>query len=177
MTKKRANGEGSVFRRADGRVVGVYEDANGRTRYITSKTMTKAEMRTAVRKKLDDRDKGIAYDSENLTVERYMDRWLESIRDKVRPGTFKPYEAIVRLHIKPTLGTTKLDKLNALQLERLYRQKLDAGLSARRVRYIYVTIYKVLKDAVRLQLRSRNVADAAIPPRPGKTEIEPLTQD
>ena len=175
MTKRRVKGEGSVYRRKDGRVVGEYEDANGRKRYITSKT--KAEMKAIIRKALEDRDKGIAYDSEGLTVEKYMDRWLESIRDKVRPGTFKPYEAIVRLHIKPTLGTTKLDKLNALQLERLYRQKLDAGLSARRVRYIYVTIHKALKDAVRLQLRSRNVADAAIPPRPGKTEIEPLTQD
>ena len=34
MTRKRANGEGSVFKRKDGRVVGVYEDANGKTRYI-----------------------------------------------------------------------------------------------------------------------------------------------
>jgi len=176
MTKKRANGEGSVFKRKDGRVVGVYEDANGRTRYITSKTMSKAEMRTAVRKALEDRDKGIAYDSENLSVEKYMDRWVESIKDKVRPGTYKPYEAIARLHIKPTLGRTKLDKLNAMQLEKLYRQKLDTGLSARRVRYIHVTIRKALKDAVRLQLLSRNVADSAIPPRPVKSEIEPLTQ-
>ena len=177
MTKKWANGEGSVYRRKDGRVVGEYEDANGKRRYITSTTMSKAEMKAAVRKKLEDRDEGIAYDSENLTLGEYLDRWLESIQDKVRPGTYKPYEAIVRLHVKPTLGSTKLDKLNALQLEKLYRQKLDAGLSARRVRYIHVTIRKALKDAVRLQLLSRNVADAAIPPRPVKTEIEPLTQD
>ncbi|QIN82503.1 tyrosine-type recombinase/integrase [Rubrobacter tropicus] len=177
MTKKRGNGEGSVFKRADGRIVGVYEDAHGKTRYISSKTMTKTEMKAAVRKKLQDRDEGVAAHSEGLSVEKYMDRWLEAIRGNVRPGTFKPYEAIVRLHIKPTLGGTKLDKLNAMQLERLYRQKLDAGLSPRRVRYIHVTIRKALKDAVRLQLLSRNVADAAIPPRQVKTEIDPLTQD
>ncbi len=177
MTKRRAKGEGSVYRRKDGRVVGEYEDANGRKRYITSTTKTKQEMKAAVRKALENRDKGIAYDSENFTVEKYLDRWLEAIRDNVRPGTFKPYEAIVRLHVKPTLGRTKLDKLNAMQLEKLYRQKLDAGLSARRVRYIHVTIRKALKDAVRLQLLSRNVADAAIPPRPVKSEIEPLTPD
>jgi integrase len=75
------------------------------------------------------------------------------------------------------LGRTKLEKLNTMQLERLYRQKLDAGLSARRVPYVHVTIRKALKDAVRLQLLSRNVADAAIPPRAVKTEIEPLTHD
>lgn len=177
MSKRRAKGEGSVFTRKDGRVVGEWDDANGKTRYMTSTKMSKAEMSKAVRKKLQDRDEGIAAHSEGLTVEKYMDRWLEAICGNVRPGTFKPYESIVRLHIKPTLGTTKLDRLNAMQLEKLYRQKLDAGLSPRRVRYIHVTIRKALKDAVRLQLLSRNVADSAIPPRQVKTEIEPLTQD
>ena len=64
-----------------------------------------------------------------------------------------------------------------MQLEKLYGHKLKSGLSARRVRYIHVTIRKALKDAIRLQLLSRNVADAAIPPRQTKTEITPLTQD
>jgi integrase len=177
LSKRRAKGEGSVFSRKDGRVVGEWDDANGKTRYMTSTKMSKAEMSKTVRKKLQERDEGIAAYSEGLTIERYMDRWLESIRGNVRPGTFKPYEAIVRLHIKPTLGITKLDKLNAMQLEKLYRQKLDAGLSPRRVRYIHVTIRKALKDAVRLQLLARNVADAAIPPRQAKSEIVPLTQD
>jgi integrase len=175
MTKRRVKGEGSVYRRKDGRCMGEYVDANGKKRYVSGKT--KPEVRQKLRKLLEDRDAGIAHDSKGLTVERYMDRWLESIQDKVRPGTYKPYEAIVRLHIKPTLGSTKLDKLTALQLEKLYRQKLNEGLSARRVRYIHVTVHKALKDAVRLQLLSRNVADAAIPPRPVKQEIEPLTQD
>ena len=177
MSKRRAKGEGSVFTRKDGRVVGEWEDATGRTRYMTSTKMSKAEMSKAIRKKLQERDEGIAAHSEGLTVEKYMDRWLEAIRGNVRPGTYKPYEAIARLHIKPTLGRLKLDKLNAMQLEKLYRQKLDAGLSPRRVRYIHVTIRKALKDAVRLQLLARNVADAAIPPRQVKSEIEPLTQD
>jgi integrase len=177
MAKRRAKGDGSVYVRNDGRVVGEWEDANGKTRYMTSRTITKRQMSAAVRKKLQERDEGIAAHSEGLNVERYMQRWLESIKDRVRPGTFKPYEAIVRLHINPTLGSTKLDKLNAMQLEKLYRQKLDTGLSPRRVRYIHVTIRKTLKDAVRLQLLARNVADAAIPPRQVKSEIEPLTQD
>jgi len=144
-------------------------------RYVSGKT--KPEVRQKLRKLLEELDAGLAYDSEGLTVERYMDRWLESIHDKVRPGTFKPYEAITRLHIMPTLGSTKLEKLSALQLENFYRQKLNEGLSARRVRYIHVTVRKALKDAVRLQLLSRNVADAAIPPCPVKQEIEPLTQE
>jgi len=68
MTKKQANGEGSVYRRKDGRVVGEWVDANGKTRYMTSMTMSKAEMKTAIRKKLQERDEGIVHDSEGLTV-------------------------------------------------------------------------------------------------------------
>ncbi len=136
MSKRRAKGDGSVYSRKDGRVVGEWEDANGKTRYMTSKTMTKREMSKAVRKKLQDHDEGIAAHSEGLTVEKYMDRWLEAIRGNVRPGTYKPYEAMTWLHPNPTLGSAKLEKLTAaLQLEALYRSKLKAGPSARRVRY------------------------------------------
>ncbi len=64
MTKRRAKGEGSVYTRKDGRVVGEWVDANGRTRYMTSTKMSKAEMSKAVRKRLQDRDEGIVHDSE-----------------------------------------------------------------------------------------------------------------
>ena len=49
MAIERTNGEGSVFKRKDGRVVGVYEDTNGMARSITSKTMSKAEMKASAR--------------------------------------------------------------------------------------------------------------------------------
>ncbi len=58
--------------------MGEYEEANGKRRYISGKT--KAEVRQKLRKLLDDRDEGIAYDSENLTVSGYLDRWLEVVK-------------------------------------------------------------------------------------------------
>jgi integrase len=174
VSKRRVKGEGSVYRRKDGRYMGEYTDATGKRRYISGKT--KQDVAKKLRKAMENKDKGISHDSKGLTLSKYLDAWLEQQKDRVREGTYKPYEAIVRLHIKPTLGSTKLERLTAMQLERLYAQKLDAGLSARRVRYIHVTIRKALKDAVRLQLLSRNVADSAIPPRPSKQEIQPLTQ-
>ena len=53
------------------------EDANGKKRYVSGKT--KAEVRAKLRKLLADRDAGIAYDSENLTVGSFLDRWLDAI--------------------------------------------------------------------------------------------------
>jgi integrase len=175
MSKKRrrTKGTGSVYTRKDGRVVGEWEDTNGRTRYIYGKDEGKVSERVA--EAIKNRDAGV--DSENMTVGGYMDRWLIAIRNTVRVGTWKQYEMIVRLHIKPTLGNTKLEKLNALQIQSFYRERLDAGLSARRVQYAHVTIHKSLKDAVRWRLVPFNVADAITPPRPHKPEITPLSAE
>lgn len=123
MTKRRAKGECSVYRCKDGRVVGTWVDANGRKRYITSTTKNKTEMKVAVRKKLEDRDAGIAYDSENLTVGGYLDMWLDAVKGSVRERTWQRSEEIVRLHLKPTLGGVRLDRLNPLQVQSLYRTR------------------------------------------------------
>ena len=89
MTKRRGRGEGSVYRWKDGRCVGEYEDTNGKRRYVSGKT--KAEVRAKLRKLLADRDEGIAYDSENLTVSGYLDRWIDwLIRPTPRPCSLAP---------------------------------------------------------------------------------------
>jgi integrase len=82
---------------------------------------------------------------------------------------------VVRLHLKPTIGGVKLDKLNALQVQTMYSQKLNTGLSARSVGIIHVALHKALKQTVRWSLVPRNVAEAVTPPRPPKREITPLT--
>ena len=174
MAKRRDKGEGSVYRRKDGRCVGEYEDANGKRRYVSGKT--KAEVRTKLRRLLADRDEGVAYDSENLTVGDYLDRWLRALEGSVRQRTWQRHEEVVRLHLKPMIGGVKLDKLNALQVQNVYSQKLNAGLSARSVEIIHVTMHKALKQAVRWSLVPRNVAETVTPPRPTKREITPLTQ-
>jgi integrase len=175
MTKRRVKGEGSVYRRKDGRCIGEYEDANGRKRYISGKT--KAEVRRKLRKLLADRDEGIAYDSENLTVGGYLDKWLDAVKGSVRRRTWQRHEEVVRLHLKPTIGSVRLDRLNALQVQSVYGQKLDSGLSPRSVEIIHATLHKALKQAVTWTLIPRNAAASATPPRPTKREITPLSQE
>jgi integrase len=175
MSKRRVKGEGSVYKRGDGRIVGEYEDANGKRRYISGKS--KAEARTKLRKLLSDRDEGIAYDSENLTVGVYLDRWLEAVKGSVRERTWQRHEEVVRLHLKPTTSGVKLDRLNALQVQSVYGRKLEAGLSPRSVEIIHATLHKALKQAVGWTLIPRNVAAYATPPRPVRKEIKHLSRE
>ena len=175
MTKRRVKGEGSVYRRGDGRIVGEYEDANGKRRYVSGKS--KAEVRQRLRKLLADRDEGIAYDSENLTVAAYLDRWLDAVKGAVRYRTWQRHEQVVRLHLKPTIGGVRLDKVNALQVQSVYGRKLEVGLSPRTVEIVHATLHKALKQAVGWTLIPRNVAEAVTPPRPVRKAITPLSRE
>jgi integrase len=99
------------------------------------------------------------------------------VRDTVRQRTYERYEQMVRVHIKPTLGCVKLRALNAAQVRSLYREKLDAGLATRTVRYVHTTLNKALKDALADGLIPRNAASTVKPPKLTKKEIRPLSPE
>jgi integrase len=175
MTRRRAKGEGSVYRRKDGRCIGEYEDAYGKRRYVSGKTT--AEVRTKLRRVLSDQDEGMTLDSKNLTIGTYLESWLDSIRATARESTWERYEVLTRSHIVPVLGRVKLDKLNALQVQALYRAKLDEGLSAGTVHLLHVVLQSALKQAVKWKLIRSNVCASVTPPRRQKPEIKPLTAE
>jgi integrase len=175
MTKRRVKGEGSVYRRSDGRMVGGYVDANGKRRYVSGKT--KPEVKAKLRRLLADRDEGIAYASENLTVGSYLDRRLEAMKGTVKDRTWERHEQVVRVHLAPTLDSVRLDRLNALQVQAVYGRKLEAGLSPRTVEIVHATLHKALKQAVAWSLVPRNVSAAATTPRPTRPEIGPLSRE
>ena len=69
----------------------------------------------------------------------------------------------------------KLDKLNALHLQTLYRKRLDSGLSPHTVQYVHVVLHRAFKQAVRCNLVPRTITEAVDPPRIHCKEIRPLS--
>ena len=103
-----------------------------RRRYVSGKN--KGETRAALTKAKADRDGGLVFEADALTVGQYLSRWLsDSVRDTVRPTTYARYEQNVRRHIIPSLGSLKLKNLAPAHVRSLYREKLDAGPSGRTV--------------------------------------------
>lgn len=96
--RRRGRGEGSIYRRKDGRWVGQYE-VGGKRRYVYGKT--RKEVASRLTKAVTDGNEGLVFDSEHLTVAQYLDRWLDSIRDTVREHTWVRHEINVRAHVKP----------------------------------------------------------------------------
>jgi integrase len=111
-------------------------------------------------------------------VGEYLDRWLsDSVSDTVKATTFERYEQITRLHLKPALGRVKLKALTPAHIRGPYREKLEAGSSARTLRYVHTTLHKALKQAVMDGLIPRNATEAVKPPQPSREEMRPLTPE
>jgi integrase len=134
------------------------------------------EARRKLAEALGDRNRGLTYDAGGLTVEEYLERWLEdSVRGSVKITTHQSYGSLVRLHVCPGLGRTKLDNLTPAHIQRLYRAKLDEGLSPKTVNYLHTTFHRALKQAMRWGLVPRNVAAAVDPPKVRTPEMKPLS--
>jgi integrase len=179
VARKRGNGEGSITRRKDGLYMARYtvETAIGAKRK-TLYGKTRGEVSEKLTKAMADRDEGLVFDADNLKVGEYLERWLvDSLLDTVRPTTYERYEQIVRIHVRPALGSVKLKNLTPVHVRGLYREKLEAGLSARTVQYIHVTLHKALKQAVQDGLIPRNATEAVKAPQVRREEMRPLSGD
>jgi integrase len=176
MARKRGNGEGSIYRTKTGLWRGSYwvPTAEGlKRRYVSGKT--RKECAQKLTKATADRDGGLIFDAGDLTVGKYLNRWLsDSIRGTVRVSTYERHEGIVRTHLKPALGRIKLKNLTPAHVRSLHREKLDAGLAPATVRKIHSTLHKALSQAVSDGLVPRNPA-AVKAPRPAPEEMRPLS--
>jgi integrase len=172
VSKRRGNGEGSIYKRNDGSWVGQYlvHTAEGpKYRYLYGKTRREVDEKLTRAKA--DRDGGLVFDSGKLTLAGYMEKWLrDSAQNRLRPKTYKDYEGLTRVHIVPALGRIKLKNLTSLHVQRFYGTKLESGLSKRTVEYIHTVLHSALKQAVRWELVPRNVTDSVDPPRPEAQE-------
>ena len=180
---KNGNGEGSIYEhKRNGKKVGyrgaytVHTAEGPKRRYVTGKT--REEVRRKLAKAMSDRDSGLVFDADSLTVGEYLDRWLsDSVRGTVRQSTYERCGYAVRPHIQPALGRIKLKGLTPVHVRRLYREKLDSGLSPATVHKMHVVLHKALAQAVSDGLLPRNVAEGVKVPQTRRKEIRPLTPE
>jgi integrase len=104
-------------------------------------------------------------------VAGYLQRWLAHARGRVRAVTYEGYEALLRCHALPRLGQLRLEELDPLAIQNLYRELLagsgeTGALSAGSVRNLHLVLTQAFGQAVRWQLLPANPVVGAQPPRP-----------
>jgi integrase len=143
----------------------------------------RADAEAELARLLNEYHRGTLLDPSNVTVGEYLRSWLDSKTD-VTNVTRERYAEIIDNRINPVLGGLELQKLKPKQvhdwlsgLTKSGGLRYGQGLSARTVRHCYPVLWGALKQAVKLEMLSRNVADAVTPPRLKIDEVEILTPD
>jgi integrase len=173
--KRRGNREGSITQRADGRWQGRVSLGDGRRKAVYGKT--REEVAASVAKLLVEVNTGVTVPSGKLTVGAWFVGWLESVKGTVKPRTWARYSQLLTTHAIPSLGKIALTRLSPERLERLYQQKVAAGLSPRTVHHLHVVVGTALEKALKRRHVAQNAARLADPPRVGKFKPHPLTPD
>ena len=162
---KRANGEGSVYRRkSDGRWVGSLSLPDGTRKVFYGKKQS--EVIAKIDEALHDLRRGTLVTGPSVTVQEYMEQWLEEIHKPiVKLNTHRNYRELLVNYIIPGLGYTKLQALTPQQVQAFYSKKLSDGLSPKTINNIHGLLHKALSNAVKWNILPRNVCDAVTPPR------------
>ena len=196
MAKRRANGEGNIRKRKDGRWEGRYTagydlDTGKRiTKNVLGKTQ--AEVKEKLKQAIENSARLDVLKAGNDTVESWVKTWYEVYMEpRLRATTKDLYSGYIRNHIVPSIGSIRLDKLTTIQLQRFYNdlqkngriQKYphielkNKGLSSRMVRSIHTVLHNCLELAVAERLILVNPAKGCKLPKMEKVEMKVLPQE
>ena len=191
MAKRRANGEGSIRKRKDGRWEGRYtagrDPVAGKAIYKNVLGKTQAEVKEKLRVAIE-KSNTTPLRIEQYTVGQWLDTWMENYAKlQVRASSYKTYQGFIDNHIKPALGEIPLEKLTAMDLQRLYKHLLESGrvectearnkpkgLSVKTVRNINQMISSALNCAVEQRLIASNPTKGCVLPKLERKEMKIL---
>lgn len=157
----RSNGEGSVYRRKDGRyeAAAYVPTSSGTRKRLRVYGMTRAEASKKLVTALAAADRGAVISDGAWTVKQYLDYWMrEVVPNTRRPATVSLYRAAIRNHILPRIGSQSLTGLSATTLQRVFNQQLADGHSIRVVHLTRTVLSAALSRAQREEVVARNVA-------------------
>src|SRR4051795_11184081 len=114
-SKKRANGQGSIYQRKDGRWAGAafVLGADGTYKRVPVYGSTADEVDAKLTAIKNRSNQGLPADVSGWTVGRYADHWLTHVAaPKLRPTTVVRYRSLVRQYIVPAIGRKRLPALS-----------------------------------------------------------------
>ena len=194
MAKKRANGEGNIRKRKDGRWEGRYtagyDEKTGKRLIKNVLGKTQAEVKEKLAKAVAEAETVDVRRADEYTLGTWLQTWYELYaKPHLRFSTAEYYRRGIELHITPRIGDIPLKKLTGRDLQWLYKDLQEhgrlreaqkgkqPGLSDSTIRGIHTMLHNALDRAVKERLIVRNPADDCIPPKIPKHEMKILPPD
>ncbi len=175
-SRRRKHGEGSVYKRKDGRYSGFITLEDHKRKYYYGET--EQEVVKKIRVALHDLEQGSLATGPQQTVRQFLEYWLEDVQKaKVRLITYVCYRKLIDKHLLPTLGHIRLQKLTVQHVQALYVKKLKEGLSVGTLRNINAVLHTALGYAKRIKLVGSNVCDDVELPAYKQHQAQVLTPE
>lgn len=191
MAKRRANGEGNIRKRSDGRWEGRYtagyDPKTGKriTKNVLGKTQT--EVREKLKAAIEEAKALDLIRADEYTVATWLRTWYELYaKPNIRPRTADYYHRNIESHVIPRIGDIKLTQLTSRDIQKMYKDLLEngrlreaqkeknPGLSNATVRGIHMMLHNALDRAVKERLILRNPTEDCIIPKLVKQEMKIL---
>ena len=177
---KRANGEGNIRKRTDGRWLvtfptGLYKE-NGKREYVYKYCNSQAEAVEALRQLQSEKAMGGCASKAVIKTGEWLEKWIEqrSKQKKLASATLSSYRTNFRLHIKPFIGEIPLKDLTTYHIQRM----LDAiGGSWSTFVKNYNIVHGALEVAVKKRIIFRNPCDDVVFPEEEEKQMRVLTQE
>jgi integrase len=173
MAKRRANHEGTIFKRKNG---SWRAQVSIQGRRLSHTAKTQRECKEWLKETIQHLDQGYTYRSAQTSLEGFLENWLVSIQCSRAPGTLNLYRLTIRNEIIPALGHIKLKDLSPDKIQRLFDRKLAEGASPYAVKRIHKVLHVALGQGVKLGLLTRNQVSTTVSPRITSREMQYLTE-
>ncbi len=152
MATKKSNGEGSIYKRADGRwcasvTVGYNPNGSIKRKYLYGKT--KKEVHQKMVDLQNDININDGYIQDDLiTLNQWGRTYLfEFLKPTLRPSSFERYESVLRNHIKESkIGDMKLKDIKSFHIQTLLNSKTHMSKSS--IKKIYQLLSMLFDKAV-----------------------------
>ena len=158
---RRSKGEGSIVQRSDGRWMGRYTvilgDGTKKRQCIILKR--RADVAEKMRAEMALADHGTPVLRNRRTTGDYLNYWIIQIAPKqIRATTMQLYTSTVRNYLLPQLGKIPLTQLKPEHVRMMLNRMESSGCGARTLQHARNTLSAALREALKLEYVSRNVA-------------------
>lgn len=170
----RGHGEGSAYKRNDGRWSGFISLEDGKRKYFYGKSQK--EVLEKIRVARNEKKAGTLILAPNQTLEVYLTYWLENVAKlTIRTRSYEQYCSTLKAHLIPGLGKIELHKLTVQQVQNFYACLHDEGQAASSIAAIHAVLHQALNHAVEHNLVARNVSSFASRPKVRRHKSQVLT--
>jgi integrase len=139
---------------------------------------TKKDAETYCNKVVRDRDMGTFIEPAALAVKDYLDTWLKTAAcPRLRERTYGSYSELLERYVRPILGEKRLCDVRPLDIQTLYGDMTERGLSARTVRYTHAVLSSAFKQAIRWHMLIHNPCEAVELPRAERREMSAFSPE